>query len=215
VLEGPGLAGAEYGSAMRYEVPIGAVGGSRGRRDVPAVLVGAGLVVAVAVLAAVAAPVAPGSDPVSGSPAVVWAVPAASTPSGPSAATGPPSQPPRPLPDELECGGLSPAACRRVVAAALAALPAYAPPVVAASAWESIVCGDTFDCPTRRLDRAYPLGSVAVSFADGSPGAIVDVVEARFGANIRLGTRAWLLDRVAIPPAAGTAAAPPAAVGRR
>ena len=213
--EGPGLAGAEYGSAMRYEVPIGAVGGGRGRRDVPAVLVGACLVVAVSALAAVAAPVAPGSESPSRSPSMARAAPASRSPTGPSAATGPPSRPPRPLPDELECGGLAPAACRRVVAAALAALPADAPPVVAASAWDSIVCGDTFDCPTRRLDRAHPLGSVAVSFAGGSPGAVVNVVEARFGDNIRLGTRAWLLDRTAIPPAAGAAAAPPAAVGRR
>lgn len=192
---------------MRYEVPVGAVGGTRGRRDVPAVLVGACLVVVAAALAAVAGPAEPGTDRSPRNSGAARAMPAAPTPTG-SSATSAPS--PRPLPGDLECRGLVPATCRRVVAAALSVVPPDAPQVVAASAWDSIVCGDTFDCPTRRPDRAYPLGSVIVSFADGSPDAIVNVVEARFGANIRLGVRAWLLDRAAIPaarPAAGPAEA--------
>ena len=53
-------------------------------------------------------------------------------------------------------------------------------------------CGDDLDCPQPYLDQSVPLGSVVVRFVDSSPRAAINVVDWRYSASIRLGTRAWL-----------------------
>lgn len=180
---------------MRYEVPVDKVGRRRGR-DVEAVIAVAGLVVAIAAGAAVvgARPAAVPSDGDSAARPTVITHPAAATAFAGPGLPRPAALEPRGLPTDLDCRDLEPAACRRVARAALAALPADLPPVRSATAWHSLVCSDATDCPSLQLARAFPLGSVIVAFVDGSPPAAINVVEHRFGPNIRLGTRAWLLD---------------------
>lgn len=188
---------------MRYEVPIGRVDGRRRGRDVEAVIAVAGLVVAIAVGAAVsgARPAAVRSDGDSGARPTGVEDRAPATAFADGLHLSRPAALERPgLPADLDCRDLAPAACRRVATAALAALPADLPPVRSATAWRSLVCGDATDCPSRQLARAFPLGSVIVAFVDGSPPAAINVVEHRFGPNIRLGTRAWLLDWAPIAP---------------
>jgi hypothetical protein len=177
---------------MGYEVPIGTVDRRRRQRDVPAVLAAACLVVAVAAGASSLEELVTGRDVASPSAPPVEAAVAAER-REPRNSPGP-SIRPRPLPLKLDCRDLERADCVRVAKAALAVLPPDTPRVTAATAWRSLLCGDVSDCPASHLARSKPLGSLVVAFVDGSPGAAVNVVERRFGANIRLGTLAWLLD---------------------
>jgi hypothetical protein len=183
---------------MRYEAPIRAVETPGRLRTARAILAGAGLVVAIAVgtSAIDAGTVRPAAlSPSAATHAGVVAVAATGVPETA------PSVRPRPIPADLDCNDLDRAACLRIARAALSALPPDAPRVTSASAWRSLLCNDTLDCPARYLDRSEPLGSVVVAFADRSPAAAVNVVDWRFGPNVRLGTRAWLLDWS--PPAPG------------
>jgi hypothetical protein len=67
--------------------------------------------------------------------------------------------------------------CRLTVATALGALGAELPVVESVDVWSSLLCGDTLDCPTTRLDgRATPLGSTIVRLAGGGPAAWINVV---------------------------------------
>ena len=98
----------------------------------------------------------------------------------------------RPLPTEIECNDVAADECRRLVRAALRVLPEDLPVIRAADVWASLVCNDTFDCPPTHLRDSEALGSVIVSFVDGSPGAAINVVDWRYGSAIRLGLRAWV-----------------------
>jgi hypothetical protein len=100
--------------------------------------------------------------------------------------------PARPMPDRIECRDLERDACLRVARAALAAIPPDAPPVVDATVWRSLLCSADLECPTHYLEDSVPLGSALLRFADGGPGAAVNVVDWQPAVGIRLGPRAWL-----------------------
>lgn len=181
---------------MTFEVPVARVG--RRSRSWPI----AALVVGLAGVALIGFAGGPTGTPTPG--------PAAAAPLGSGSAAAPVAPGPfviagervaagraierRPLPDVLRCEGVDEAACARIARAALLVLPADVPTVTDATVWRSLRCGDTSDCPPHYLKGAEPLGSVFVGFADGSPGAVINVVDWRYGSAIRLGPRAWLVD---------------------
>jgi hypothetical protein len=82
------------------------------------------------------------------------------------------------------CRELRPLACRDTIRAAQLALEPGLAPIVSATAWRSLMCGDDFDCPRGVLDGARPAGSVVFTFTDGTSAAVnvlwVDVSSRRF-----------------------------------
>jgi hypothetical protein len=179
---------------MTFEVPVAAVERSRSRRGVAAVLAASCLIVMTAALAGLwrSAPTrsAGGGERLGAADGPVRSSELAVAPAraGFEAA----SHRIRSLPASLECHDVDARQCRRIVAAALAALPADLPEVRAAEAWRSLVCGDDFDCPPSYLADSVPAGSVIVRFADDSPSAALNVVDWSYGPSIRLGLRAWI-----------------------
>ena len=97
----------------------------------------------------------------------------------------------RPLPTAIECHDVDASECHRIVRAALRILPDEIPDVKGADVWRSLICGDTFDCPPDFLKDSSPMGSVILRFT-AEPEVAVNVVDWRYGTNIRLGLRAWL-----------------------
>ena len=184
---------------MDYEAPVGAIAGRRNRQRVLAAVVVVGLLIAAGLASALAS-----REPPSGAAAIaandVSVTPPASPGDGagplPGGANGRPSpavrEPriERPVPNRLACRDLERVACLRIARAAVLALPQELPPVTAATAWRSLLCNDTLDCPSRYLDGAEPLGSIIFEFADGSTPVALNVVDWRIG----LGPKAWLLD---------------------
>ena len=98
------------------------------------------------------------------------------------------------VPASIACHGLTRAACLDTVDAAIAILPPGLPAIRTAAAWDSLLCGDTLDCPLGRLSRADPVGSVVVTFAGGGPSAMINVVrpEATSGMRLPVPLEAWL-----------------------
>ncbi|HEX5014464.1 MAG TPA: hypothetical protein VFV72_09935 [Candidatus Limnocylindrales bacterium] len=190
---------------MTYEVPIVQVSRSaRGRR--PGLVIGTlGIIVTVAAIARLDSP-ASGSPPeaATGLTAIVDGT-AATDPAHAPASTPRPPTPPvvirepqlfplniaRPLPTAIDCHDVAASDCHRIVRAALRILPDETPDVAGADVWRSLVCGDTFDCPPDFLRNSAPMGSVILKF-DDEPGVAVNVVDWQYGANVRLGLRAWL-----------------------
>jgi hypothetical protein len=179
---------------MSFEVPVSTVAGHGGRRGVTGIALAAAALVVVAALAGrLQAADGPPPQP----------RPAEFAVTGP--ASGEPSPTVRPagvtrsitavvarrLPDAMTCNDVEEELCERIVRAALRVLPPDLPSVGEASAWRSLVCNDTFDCPPRYLRDSEPLGSVIVGFDDG-PSIAVNVVDWHYGRSIRLGPRAWL-----------------------
>jgi hypothetical protein len=89
----------------------------------------------------------------------------------------------RPLPAALWCHALDPSTCRTVARAALDVLPSGTPRVKAVSAWPTLLCGDSLDCPSTYLAHADPVGSAVVDFADGSRSAWINVARRVIGAK--------------------------------
>ncbi len=79
-------------------------------------------------------------------------------------------------PDRVTCGALDAGRCRTILAAAEDALGPDVPKVAAAQVFDSIVCGDTLDCPPSLLAVAARYGSVGFTFGDGER-VLVNVVE--------------------------------------
>jgi hypothetical protein len=187
---------------MTFEVPVSTVPRQRDRRGVVAVAVLSGLIVLGAPLSAM---LMPGSAQGGATPTVAAPVAAADGAESPRArpSGAAPSQPgimrvattrvARPLPDVIACHDIAAGHCERLVRAALRVLPADLPAVRDAAVWDSLVCGDTFDCPPGYLRDSTPEGSVVVRFVDGSPSTAINVVDWRYGSAIRLGLRAWLV----------------------
>ena len=134
--------------------PALVAGGRRPWRSILAVVVAAVSIVVVAALA--------GGSPVAGPPNGIAQVSAAPTDAARPAAP----VTTRSIPSAMACHDLDRSACRLAVVTALGALGADLPPVDSVDVWAELLCGDTLDCPTSRLDgRATPLGSVIVRLA--------------------------------------------------
>jgi hypothetical protein len=88
----------------------------------------------------------------------------------------------QPIPRTLGCVRLAVSTCRAIVRAALDILEPGAT-VASASAWPSLLCRDSVDCPPARLEAAQPMGSAVLQFADGRPTAWVNVVRVVVGPN--------------------------------
>jgi hypothetical protein len=159
---------------MAFEVPVVEV--DRSKRQVAPTI--AAVVVLLAVVAGVA--FASGGANVPNRPAAA-ASPVA-TPS-PTASAGPLT---------LHCVDVDRTTCARMARVAIKALPAGLPAAVEAAAWKSMLCNDTADCPPGFLAGGRPLGSVIVRFADGSPGAAVNIVDGLPG-PIRRAPKAWVV----------------------
>ena len=97
------------------------------------------------------------------------------------------------MPPIVACHGLETAACRQIISAALAGLPGDAPDASAASAWNSLLCDSSIDCPPAELSVAIPRGSVVISFADRGPDAWLNVVDHPAEAGQPLATKAWIV----------------------
>ena len=170
---------------MEFEVSPAVVDASSARRrGVAAVLMGFGVVVALAV-SSVGHPHAgqidtPRGDLGSG----VVSAAAVDAPHTPTLA--------RTIPADLNCRDVDRGTCQRMARAAIRALPGDGPAIRAATVWRSLLCGDTFDCPPAYLAGSTPLGSVTVRFADGSPQAALNVVDGRSG-PIKRAPRAWIV----------------------
>ena len=180
---------------MSFEVPVSTVSGRGGRRGITGIALAAAAFVLVAVLAGrLDAPDGPPPQPRPAAFAV-----AGSASSEPSPTVRPAGIPrvitasvARRLPDVMTCNDVDEELCERIVRAALRVLPPDLPRVGEASAWRSLVCNDTFDCPPRYLRDSAPLGSVIVGFDDDGPSIAVNVVDWHYGPSIRLGPRAWV-----------------------
>jgi hypothetical protein len=73
-----------------------------------------------------------------------------------------------PGPEAIDCHELSPTTCASIAISAVAILPADAQPVTAIGVWDTILCGDDFDCPPTRLAGNRPLGSAIVTIGSGT-----------------------------------------------
>jgi hypothetical protein len=173
----PGVGFADMG----FEVPVSGVDRvpAQGGRVVAAALCG---LVTVVVLA-----IATGGTP----PRRQVAAATREAPGVASSATAG-STVPRAVPTALTCRDLDVATCRRMAKAALLALPDDAPEAIDATAWRSLLCNSSFDCPPSYIDGAVPLGSVIIRFADRGPRAAINVVEGRSG-PIHRAARAWVV----------------------
>lgn len=105
------------------------------------------------------------------------------------------------MPDTVLCHGLDETRCTAVVRAALALLGAGVPDAVSATAWSSLLCDSTIDCPPADLATAVPLGSVVLTFADGGPSAWVNVVDHPAASGGGPSTDAWIVlwQRASLP----------------
>jgi hypothetical protein len=143
---------------MSYEVPAGPIRRSRRSILVPPLLAAA--VVAAALIA--------GPSPIPRPPE-----PASPPPTAAPVAAG-----------ATDCRELRAIVCRDTVRAAQLALGADYPTIASATAWRSLICGDTLDCPPAMLARSRPAGSVVFTFADTSVAWVnvvwVDVSSRRF-----------------------------------
>ena len=97
------------------------------------------------------------------------------------------------MPPIVACHGLEMAACRQIISAALAGLPGDAPQASTASAWNSLLCDSSIDCPPAALSVAIPRGSVVISFTDRGPDAWLNVVDHPAKAAQTLETEAWIV----------------------
>jgi hypothetical protein len=84
----------------------------------------------------------------------------------------------------IDCQDRRQFVCRETVRAAQVALGSDYPAIASATAWRSLICGDTLDCPPAMLTRSRPAGSVVFTFADMSVAWVnvvwVDVSSRRF-----------------------------------
>ena len=173
----------------------------RRRSRLPALLV---VVAAIAVIAVAIATSGTGADPRGG--ATAGPDEAAATPGAAIIADAgeqgavPASSPPGveaglPGPDAIDCHELSPTTCASIAVSAMAILPADAEPVTAIGVWDTILCGDDFDCPPTRLAGNRPLGSAIVTIGSGAS-AWINVLEPGpdpEGPPQPKGTVAWIL----------------------
>jgi hypothetical protein len=157
--------------AMAFEIPPAPLR-PRTRRSAIAVAASGIALIAFALVTSAVAP----SDRHSASPA---ALARASGGPAPTTIYGFVRVPPRalPAPAMVACHGLHPAACARVIRAAVDILPPDAPTIASVGAWSSILCSDDFDCPPQRMTGYQPLGSSIISFGPGQPQAWINVVE--------------------------------------
>ncbi|HET9521655.1 MAG TPA: hypothetical protein VFO73_11460 [Candidatus Limnocylindrales bacterium] len=181
---------------MAFEVRPAAVGRRPRRWSIPAVIAVLGVVAGAAWLTnegdaegSIARRAAQGEDAAADATRGVRAAPAGADAGARAPAVAAPA---RPMPERVECRDLERDVCLRVARAALSAIPPDAPPVVDATVWRSLLCSDDLECPTRYLEDSVPLGSALLRFADGGPGAAVNVVDWQPAAGVRLGPRAWL-----------------------
>ena len=102
---------------------------------------------------------------------------------------------PRPLPADLTCHGLTRSDCLRAATAALGVLPPEVPPVATANIYANLICDSTFDCPQYRLSwDTVGLGSVTLTFVDGSPDAWINVVNRGPASNpAAVKAEAWVI----------------------
>lgn len=159
---------------MSFEVPVATIGG---KRRGWLVIAAAGAFVGLIVLAA-AVGTARGEV-------------AAATPLAGSTDAGPRTV--RALPAAIECHDVDDATCLRLARAAIVVLPDDLPALRDATVWRSLLCNDDFDCPGPYLEGSVPLGSVIVRFVDDSPPVAINVVDRGYAANVRPGTRAWVV----------------------
>lgn len=110
-----------------------------------------------------------------------------------TAAASPPASPSRPLPSTVACHELDRGSCVEIIRAALADLPPDVPEASGASAWASLLCNSSIDCPPADLANGTPRGSVVVSFTDGGPVAWVNVVDYPLLGSPGTGTRTWIV----------------------
>jgi hypothetical protein len=107
-------------------------------------------------------------------PFIALAVVAAAILARPASAPGPvPRDSPAPTAAPVAvgltwCRDLRAIPCRDTVRAAQLALDSGYPPITSATASQSLICGNDFDCPRGMLDRARPAGSVIFRFTDES-----------------------------------------------
>jgi hypothetical protein len=181
---------------MEFEVPPAVVTRSplRRQRGVAAILLAfasiVGLAVASAEMPAAANSPAPRSSAGDG-PAADG--PAADGPAGSNPAPARAEQTiPGDLPADLRCRDVARRTCERMVRAAIRALPDDSPAILAATVWQSLLCGDSFDCPPSQLDGSTPLGSVTLRFVDRSPQAAINVIDGEPG-SIQRAPRAWIV----------------------
>jgi hypothetical protein len=83
----------------------------------------------------------------------------------------------RPLPTTITCEHLDRVECRIAAGAAVATLAGDLPAVRSAEVSSNLICSDTIDCPTTRLDASTtPLAGVILRLVDGGPAAWINVV---------------------------------------
>jgi hypothetical protein len=187
---------------MTYEVPVVQVSRPAGGRRSVAVL---GTLAVIVLVAGTARLVSPASEPPAEASTVAAVTDVVAGATAETARTPRPPTPPavprepqlfplniaRPLPTAIDCHDVDPSQCHRMVRAALRILPDEIPDVKGANVWQSLICGDTFDCPPGYLRDSSPMGSVILRFAV-EPDVAVNVVDWEYGTNVRLGLRAWL-----------------------
>jgi hypothetical protein len=78
--------------------------------------------------------------------------------------------------DAIDCHDLAPGPCAAVSLASVRELDGDRLGVTAIDAWQSLLCGDDFDCPRPRLTGNRPLGSAIVTVDTGAR-AWVNVLE--------------------------------------
>ena len=110
-----------------------------------------------------------------------------------TAAASAPASPARPVPSAVACHQLDQASCVAIIRAALAGLPADVPAASGASAWASLLCNSSIECPPADLAEGIPRGSVVVSFTDGGPAAWVNVVDHPQTGKPGLVTETWIV----------------------
>jgi hypothetical protein len=106
-------------------------------------------------------------------PLIALAVVGAALIAGPPPLSAPPLESPAPAPTALpaaltDCNELRAYPCRDIVRIAQLALDSTESPIVSATAWRSLICGNDSDCPRGILRRARPAGSVVFRYVDGS-----------------------------------------------
>ena len=157
-----------------FEQPPTRIGSSRARLSIAAVLVASIAIVGFAIAgkglespAATAEATPFGSAGAIASPSL-GLQPSALTADQPAASTATPEPAIRSLPDDIECKGVDYDSCLLLAVAAIRSLPEPVPPIRSASVWKSLLCDSTLDCPPSLLKAVVPLGSVVLTFDDGT-----------------------------------------------